>query len=85
MIMVKGLTKRFFDDPLGATLLVAVIVATALREAGDIIPAPWDRVAGGTIALLYAYGFVSKPAQSDKTTPPIDKTTVGHRTTREKR
>lgn len=57
---MKGLTARFLQDPLGLVLVVLVIAGTTMREA-TLIPSPWDSVVGSSIALLYAYGFISKP------------------------
>lgn len=48
-------------------LTLIVIVATACREAG-VIPSPWDKVVGSTIAGLFAWGFLRPP------TPPTPKT-----------
>lgn len=56
---MKGLTSKFLQDPLGIILVVLVIAGTVTRENG-VIPSPWDSVVGSAIALLYAYGFVTK-------------------------
>lgn len=60
---MKGLTKRFMEDPLGFVVLLAVIIGTTTREAG-VISSPWDSVVGSTIALFFALGVVSRPPSS---------------------
>lgn len=57
---MKGLTKKFLEDPIGSMLLLVVVLMTAARE-GEIIPTPWDKVAGTLIMLLFTYGIVTRP------------------------
>lgn len=69
---MKGLTKRFMEDPLGFVVLLAVIVGTTTREAG-VISSPWDSVVGSTIALLFALGVVSRPPSNGKAIGDVGK------------